>query len=263
MIKFDFLELRIIDLVDILLVAILIYLLYKLLKGTIAVGIFMGLASIYFAWWIVKILHMQMLSTILGQFIGVGVIALIIVFQQEIRKFLLIIGQSNILSSDRMTLINILPWKWKAGRVVALNFEELITACKELSATKTGALIVLAKASELRGFESTGTMLEAQISSKLLLNIFFKNSPLHDGAVIISKNRIRAASCILPISENKNIPDHLGLRHRAGVGMSEQSDALVIVISEQTGKISLAFNGQLSYNISAEKLKEILTQNFF
>jgi diadenylate cyclase len=263
LIRLDFLEIRVIDLVDIFLVALLIYFLYKLLKGTIAFSIFMGLVSIYFIWWAVKILGMQMLSTILGQFIGVGVIALIIVFQQEIRKFLLIIGQSNILTSDHLTFRSVLPWNWRIGRAVALNYEQLLVACDELSKTKTGALIVLAKAVELKGIASTGTTLEAELSSKLLMNIFVKNSPLHDGAVIISRSRIKAASCILPVSDNPNMPGNLGLRHRAGLGMSEQSDALVIIISEQTGKISFAHNGHLMPDIGYDKLKQILEHNFF
>lgn len=263
MIHFDFLEIRILDLLDIFLVALLIYFLYKLLKGTIAFNIFMGIIFIYFLWWLVKFLKMEMLSSILGQFIGVGVIALLIVFQQEIRKFLLLIGQQNIITSTHLSIRNLLPWNWRFGRAVALNYEELMKACKELSQTNTGALIVLAKASELKGFTSTGTVLNADISSRLLISIFYKNSPLHDGAVIIAKNRISAASCILPVSDNPNIPSRLGLRHRAGIGMSEQSDALVIIISEQTGKIALASNGQFITDISSQKLAKILEENFF
>jgi uncharacterized protein (TIGR00159 family) len=263
MIHLDFLEIRILDLVDIFLVALLIYFLYKLLRGTIAFNIFMGIIFIYFLWWLVKFLRMEMLSTILGQFIGVGVLALLIVFQQEIRKFLLVIGQQNILSSNNLTFRNVLPWNWRFGRAVALNNLELVKACKDLSQNSTGALIVLAKASELKGFASTGTNINADITARLLLTIFYKNNPLHDGAVIIAKNRISAASCILPVSDNPNIPSGLGLRHRAGIGMSEQSDALVIIISEQTGKITLAGNGEFSYDISIQKLSKILEENFF
>jgi diadenylate cyclase len=263
MIHFDFLEIRILDLLDIFLVALLIYFLYKLLKGTIAFNIFMGIIFIYFLWWLVKFLKMEMLSSILGQFIGVGVIALLIVFQQEIRKFLLVIGQQNILTSTHLSFRNLLPWNWRFGRAVALNYHELMKACKELSQTNTGALIVLAKASELKGFASTGTVVNADISARLLISIFYKNNPLHDGAVIISKNRISAASCILPVSDNPNIPSGLGLRHRAGIGMSEQSDAMVIIVSEQTGKITLASNGQFFIDISSPKLTKILEENFF
>jgi uncharacterized protein (TIGR00159 family) len=263
MLHFDFLEIRILDLLDIFLVALLIYFLYKLLKGTIAFNIFMGIILIYFLWWLVKFLKMEMLSSILGQFIGVGVIALLIVFQQEIRKFLLVIGQQNILTSTHLSFRNLLPWNWRFGRAVSLNYQELMKACKELSQTNTGALIVLAKASELKGFASTGTIINADISSRLLMSIFYKNSALHDGAVIIAKNRISAASCILPVSDNPGIPSGLGLRHRAGIGMSEQSDALVIIISEQTGKITIASNGEFFTDISAPKLAKILEENFF
>jgi diadenylate cyclase len=260
-IHLDFLVIRLLDVVDILLVALLIYLLYKLLKGTIAANIFIGLLSIYFFWLLVKMLNMKLLDAILGQFIGVGVILVLIVFQQEIRKFLLIIGQRSIFVS-KFKLTNLLPWNWRINPAIGLNYSELIKACSQLSKSKTGALIIISKSSELKGFASTGTIIDGELSVKLLNSIFYKNSPLHDGAVIVVKNKIRAASCILPVSENNTLPDHLGLRHRAALGISEQSDAIAISISEETGKIALAIDGHLESDISMKHLRETLDKNF-
>jgi len=259
-IQIDFLEFRLLDLIDVLLVAVLIYFLYKLLRGTIAANIFIGLLSIYFVWLLVKALNMKLLDTILGQFIGVGVILVLIVFQQEIRKFLLIIGQNNIFVKN-FKASSLLPWNWKFNPAVGINYSELLKACGQLSKTHTGALIVITKSSELRGFAASGTPIDGDLTVKLLTSIFFKNSPLHDGAVIVVKNKIKAASCILPVSESK-LPDPLGLRHRAAVGISEQSDAIAIAISEENGKISIAKNGQLQHDISLKDLRETLEDNF-
>lgn len=263
MLKIDFIELGLLDFIDIILVAFLFYFLYKLLKGTIAFNIFIGLASIYFIWWLVRLLDMELLATLLGQFISVGVILILILFQQEIRKFLLLIGQSNVLVGNRISARNIFPWNWNIKKAIGLNYTEILKACKELSATKTGALIILPRVSELKIFAHSGTTLEADLSAKLLVSIFFKNNPLHDGAVIIVKNKIKSASCVLPLSENPSLPGNLGLRHRAGLGISEQSDALAIIVSEEKGSISVAYNGQLQYNISIDELQEILERNFF
>jgi diadenylate cyclase len=263
MIRIDFLEIGLLDFIDVLLVAVLFYFLYKLLKGTIAFNIFIGLASIYFVWWLVRLLDMKLLAAILGQFISVGVILILILFQQEIRKFLLLIGQSNVLVGNRISARNIFPWNWNLKRAIGLNYSEILKTCKELSSTKTGALIILPRVSELKIFAHSGTVLDAELSAKLLTSIFFKNNPLHDGAVIIVKNKIRSASCVLPLSENPKLPGNLGLRHRAGLGISEQSDALAIIISEEKGSISLAYNGQLTYNISLDELKDILERSFF
>ncbi|MFC2113719.1 diadenylate cyclase CdaA [Bacteroidota bacterium] len=260
-IQIDFLEFRLLDLIDVLLVGILIYFLYKLLRGTIAANIFIGLLSIYFVWLVVKALNMKLLDTILGQFIGVGVVLVLIVFQQEIRKFLLIIGQNNIFVKN-FKAASLLPWNWKFNPAIGINYSELLKACGQLSKSSTGALIVITKSSELRGFASSGTGIDGDLSVKLLTSIFFKNSPLHDGAVIVVKNKIKAASCILPVSEDNKIPDQLGLRHRAAMGISEQSDAIAIAISEESGKISMAINGQLQYDISLKELRETLEVNF-
>lgn len=259
---FDFIKLRLVDVIDIFLVAYLIYILYRLLKGTIAANIFLGLLSIYFLWLLVRALNMNLLGSILGQFLGVGVLLILIVFQQEIRKFLLLIGQRNIFVSMFSKKL-FQPWKWRyTGAAVSLNFNEIVRACNHLSKSKTGALMVITKSTELRGFASTGVMLDSELSSKLIESIFNKNSPLHDGSIIVAKNKIKAASCILPVSENNKIPDHLGLRHRAAIGISEISDAIAIAISEESGSISLAENGQLQHNISLKVLRDFFDKNF-
>jgi len=258
---FGFLDFNFIDILDILLVAVLIYFLYKLVRGTIAFNIFIGLLSVYLVWWIVQALNMNLLSRILGQFIGVGVLALLIVFQQEVRKFLLLIGQKNILLTNQGTFKNILPWKWRFKSSSQMDYSELLNACQDMAKNKTGALIVVIRTVGLRGYASTGIELDAKISDRLLKSIFFKNNPLHDGAVIIDNDRIVAASCILPVSGNLNIPDIYGLRHRAGLGISEVSDAMVIIISEETGKISVASDSKLKEISSLKELKQILEEN--
>lgn len=262
MFKIGFLEITPLDIVDILLVAALIFYLYRLLKGTIAFNILVGFIFIYLVAKVVKTLGMSLLSTILGQFVGVGMIALLIIFQQEIRKFLLILGQTNPLSTSRMTFSNFLPWKWKTNQSLKLNYNEIIEACIELKKTGTGALIVISKSTDLQQYITTGFFIDANIHDRLIQNIFFKNSPMHDGAIIIARNKIKAASCILPVSGNLSLPDHLGLRHRAAVGLSEQSDAIVIVVSEEKGTISIAYQGEILYDITEQTLREILEKSF-
>ena len=259
--RINFLQIRFLDVLDILLVALLIFLLYKLLKGTIAANIFLGLLSVYFLWLAVKAFEMSLLGTILGQFLGVGVILILIVFQQEIRKFLLMIGQRNVFFTSFKSK-NLLPWNWSFNNAPSLNYNEILKACGQLAKSHTGAIIVLTKGSELRGFAQSGVHLDADISSKLLIAIFNKESPLHDGAVIIVKNKIRAASCILPVSENNKIPDNLGLRHRASLGIAEISDAISIAVSEENGKIAVALGGELKYDVNLKELRNVLEQNY-
>ena len=254
-----FIQLRLLDIVDILLVAILIYYLYKLIRGTGALNIFLGIISIYIFWWLVRIFEMELLTEILGQFISVGVLALIVVFQPEIRKFLLILGTRSFLSQKSRRFFGRF-WHFEQNTRLAIN--DIVNACEELSSSKTGALIVLTMENNLDIFQETGEIIDARVSRQLLENIFFKNSPLHDGAVIITQNRIKSARCVLPVSESTHFPAYLGLRHRAAVGVSEQSDALAIVVSEQTGRISWVKNGQLKRNIKPVELKEILVKEF-
>jgi uncharacterized protein (TIGR00159 family) len=200
---------------------------------------------------------MELLSEILGQFIGVGVLALIIVFQQELRRFLLLIGNNQFFSGKKKgKLLSLL--KSSDTDKQQLNITPIIEATKNLSHSKTGALIILDLNSELKYYSTSGEKLNAQVSSAMLESIFFKNSPLHDGGVILENNKIVAARCILPVSENQDFPAHFGLRHRAAAGITEASRSVAIVVSEETGKISTAIQGNINYNISLEELKESL-----
>lgn len=254
--KIGFLEITWIDILDILLVSFLLYQLYKLLKGSIAVKIFLGFLSIYLIYLVVKAAKMELLTAILGQFIGVGVIAALILFQQEIRKFLIIIGKTT--AFNRSFIKGLLWKKSSQPNANAINLNPVIESAKILGGTNTGALIVFAKSSELKFYAESGDLLDALISKRLLIAIFQKNSPLHDGAVIIANNRIKAARCILPVSENTDLPAHLGLRHRAAIGLTEVTDSIVLVVSEETGQISLAINGKIHSNLSKSELKQKL-----
>ncbi|GAL84140.1 hypothetical protein MYP_1368 [Sporocytophaga myxococcoides] len=256
MYKIGFLEISWIDILDILLVSFLLYQLYKLLKGSIAVKIFLGFLSIYLIYLVVKAAKMELLTAILGQFIGVGVIAALILFQQEIRKFLIIIGKTT--AFNRSFLKGLLWKKNSQPNADGLNLNPVIESAKILGGTNTGALIVFAKSSELKFYAESGDLMDALISKRLLIAIFQKNSPLHDGAVIIANNRIKAARCILPVSENTDLPAHLGLRHRAAIGLTEVTDSIVLIVSEETGQISLAINGKIHTNLSKSELKQKL-----
>lgn len=248
-----FITLRFLDVVDIILVAFLMYQFYMLIRGTVAMNIFVAIFSFYLLWLIVKALNMQLLGNILGQFIGVGIIALIIVFQQEIRRFLLLIGTRYM--SRKFSIENLFSYNLNVSPRV--DVKAIVTACDNMSKTKTGALIVIARVSTLQLFAETGVIINANTTSSLIENIFFKNSPLHDGAIIIINDKIYAARCILPVTENPNFPTAYGMRHRAAVGMTENNDSLVIVVSEETGDISIAEYGRLQENIT---LKELATR---
>lgn len=248
----DFLNFDWIDVLDIFLVAVLLYQLYRLVQGTVAMNIFVGILAIYFLWKIVQALKMDMLSEVLGQFINVGIIALLIVFQPELRRFLLFIGTPEIL--DRFTFGR--RFFRSKKKIHSSDLNAIIRACKEMSDTRTGALIVLATGSDLNFYAKTGEQLDAKITSKTLESIFYKNSPLHDGAVIVSGGRIRAARCVLPITEREDFPEHLGMRHRAAAGITENSDAIAIIVSEQTGEISFAKDGWIENALSTERLRQ-------
>jgi len=253
-----FLEIRLIDIIDIVLVAYLMYKLYKLIKGTVALNIFMGIFAFIVFWLMIKTLNMQLTSTILDTFVNVGVIALIVVFQQEIRRFLMMIGNRyNI--SNRFSFEKI--FESKSPGMMSFYVSPLIRACEDFSKSRTGALIVITKQSELVDFVQTGELINAVISKQLLKSIFFNNSPLHDGAVIISQSKIKAAGCILPVSQNMDLPKHLGLRHRAAMGITESTDAISIVVSEETGRISFFRNGKGQYNLTSDELEKRLTED--
>lgn len=247
-------NLDILDLLDILLVSFLIFQIYKLVKGTVAIRIVLGVAAIYMFWKLVEFLKMELLSEILGQFIGVGVLALIIVFQQEIRKFLLLVGNKSF--SSKKEILKRFQTTESSKRHV--TDELILEAIKNLSETKTGAILVFKGRTDLSFIESSGIRLNADISSELVVSLFFKNSPLHDGATIIDYQRITHSSCVLPVSERRDIPKTLGLRHRAALGLSESTDALVIVISEETGDISYCSEGNIYLGISEAECRSII-----
>jgi uncharacterized protein (TIGR00159 family) len=249
--KIGFLDVSWVDLVDITLVAILLYQIYKLIRGSIAVKIFLGILSLYLIYLIVRAAQMELLTTILGQFMGVGVLAMIILFQPEIRKFLLLIGRSADLNRDNIfkSITN-----WRNEHHDDFDIHELIEGLKTLKASRTGALIVFSRDIELKFYAETGDELDAKVNKKILLSIFNKHSPLHDGAIIIYKGRIKAARCVLPVSENDDLPSYFGMRHRSAMGMSEVTDTLVLAISEETGRLILARNGKY---LRSMKLKQV------
>lgn len=254
-----FISIRILDIFDILLTALLFYQVYRLIKGTIAINIFFGIFAVYLVWLLVRALDMQLLGSILGQFIGVGVIALIIVFQQEIRRFLILIGTRYI--SNRTFSIEKL-FTSVSGSRPKIRINSLIKAFKNMSEKKTGALIVIARKSELETYSQTGDTLDANTSSRLLESIFCRESPLHDGAVIVIGDRVHAARCVLPVSENTYISPEFGMRHRAALGMSEQTDAAIVVISEETGRISVADGGHLMTYLTLREVSDFLEREF-
>lgn len=254
----DFIQLTIIDLFDIIAIAVIMYYVYKITRGTQAPSILSGVIVIYILWIVVRALNMEMLSAILGHIIGVGVVALIVVFQPEIRRFLQMVGKKS--KERRSTFLNRL-FDFKENKEGELDYiPTLVTAAVEMSNNKTGALIVIQEAMELGLIAESGIVVDATISSSLLQNIFFKNSPLHDGAVLIKDSRIWAAKCILPTTES-DVPVSFGMRHRAALGMSEETDAVVLVVSEETGAISLASGGQIKCGVSPANLeKELLAR---
>jgi len=255
--KIGFLEISIVNMVDIGLVAALLYQVYKLLRGSVAIKIFLGFLSIYLIYLLVRALRMELLSSILGQFMGVGVIAAIIIFAPEIRKFLLIIGRSSFLSRDNIWRDLLFFWRKKEGRT--FNVSPIIDASKTLAGSNTGALIVLSKSTELKFYAESGDILDAELSKRLLISIFNKYSPLHDGAVIIHNGKIKAARCILPVTE-REVPAQFGLRHRAAIGMSEATDAIVLVVSEETGQLSMTKNGKILHNMSFQEIRDTINE---
>ena len=205
-------------------------------------------------------LNMNVLSNILGNFISVGFFALIVVFQQEIRKFLLLLGSTNYTS--RKSLVRYFNFlNQEEDQIVQLDLTLFVNACENMAKDKTGAIIVLERSNNLDFVKSTGDETSITLSPQILESIFYKNSPLHDGAIIIKGNRITATRIVLPVSESSSIPSRFGLRHRAGLGISEKTDALVIVVSEQRGEIVYIKNGQFKKFDSSEKLKRSLTED--
>lgn len=249
-----FLEISLVNVIDITLVSILLYQVYKLMKGSVAIKIFLGFLSIYLIYLVVSAARMELLTMILGQFMGVGVIAAIILFAPEIRKFLMLIGRSSIFSNDNV-LQELLFWRKKEPQ--AFNITPIMEATKSLAGTSTGALIVISRNSELKFYAESGDLIDAVVSKRLLISIFNKYSPLHDGAVIIFNGKIKAARCILPVTE-RDVPAQFGLRHRAAIGMSESTDTLILIVSEETGQVSLSKNGKILHNLSMQEVRELV-----
>lgn len=244
-----------IDFIDIILVAAIMFWIYRATRGTNAPYIISGIIMIYLMWVVVRTLNMELLSNILGQFVSVGVIALIIVFQPEIRRFLQMIGM-------RQKRFNFIARIFNRNDNTSVTIiAPIVQACREMSAHKTGALIVIGRQSDLRLITEGGIAIDAKISTPLLENIFFKNAPLHDGAVVIEGDRIVAAKCILPVTQS-DVPKSYGTRHRAAIGMSEISDAIILVVSEETGGISIAHGGTIHRDIAPDQLANLLQRHF-
>jgi uncharacterized protein (TIGR00159 family) len=248
--KFD-----VIDIVDIVLVAVLLYYFYKLVKGTVAINIFVGIVIIYLIFLLTEALKMPLLTKILGGFINLGLIALIVVFQQEIRKFLLMIGSAKL--GNRQKIFKQLKFM-KTEAVPEVYTDEIVAACVKMGSTKTGALIVLERNNNLDFLTITGDEMNIKVTQPIIESIFFKNSPLHDGAVIISENTIKATRVILPVNNEKKIPKRFGLRHRAAIGITEKTDAVALVVSEETGQLSYVKDGEFIIFNNASELTEMI-----
>ncbi len=250
----DFLDFSFLHILDIVLVAVLLYYIYKLLKGTVAINIFIGIALVVLIWKITQALQMEMLSGLLGTLISLGAIALLIVFQPEVRKFLLMLGSTNI--TNKKTFLKQIKFL-KSEIHTEMDVETIVKTCEALALTKTGALIVLERTHNLDFVKSEGDKMNAEINQPILESIFYKNSPLHDGAIIIKDNFVVGARIVLPLSQ-KNLPSRFGLRHRAAVGITEKTDALSLVVSEQTGDISYIKDGEfILYKNSSELIETI------
>ncbi|MGI6074247.1 MAG: diadenylate cyclase CdaA [Fermentimonas sp.] len=242
------------DLIDIILVALLLLYLFRLVKISGLRPLFIGILVFLVIWILVsRVFNMVLLGSILNQFVGVGLFLLVILFQDEIRRFLMSLG-----SKKGWKFITKLIFPTEKQNKDKSFVTSIVIACMNMSKTNTGALIAIQGDMHMGLYEQTGEIINANVSSRLIENIFFKNSPLHDGAMIIVGDKIKAAGCILPVSQNPNIPAHLGLRHRAGLGISQESDAKVIIVSEERGKISFAYEGRLKVNISPEDLQSLL-----
>lgn len=242
------------DIIDIVLVAAGMFQLYYLVKKSGSTTIFKGIVSFLIIWILVsKVFEMRLLGSILDTFMSLGVLVIIILFQDEIRRFLISLGSNKTFK----VLANFFGAN-NSKKKSEINFTPIVLACMNMARYKVGALIVIEQDINLRFIEETGEIINADISTRLIENIFFKNSPLHDGAMIISHDKIKAAGCILPVSQRQDIPKQFGLRHRAAIGITEETDAKVVVVSEERGKISYIENGQIQANITAEKLQELL-----
>ncbi|HKL66859.1 MAG TPA: diadenylate cyclase CdaA [Bacteroidales bacterium] len=249
----------ILDIIDIVLVAFILYQLYRLIRGSAAITIFMGIFVVYLFWKVVELLQMELISSIMTAVFGGGVIILIIVFQQEIRRFLLMLG-SRYMGSGSFSIERFFSRGSVASRQKQTDIEQIIRGVEWLVESKNGALIVIARRSTLEMYAEGGEIINSRISAELLKTIFVKDSPLHDGAVLIESGKIYAARCPLPATDNPNLPPRFGMRHRAAIGISELTDCIVIVVSEERGKISVAQMGDVEENVKPNNLRKRLSE---
>lgn len=249
-----------INLIDVLLVFVLTLQLYRLLKGSLAFNMMIGLIIIFLFWKTVSYLNMPILEGLLNQFVKVGFIAILIVFQQEIRKFLLLIGKGSL--GDKHTFVRFLPWNWKIEKGFHTPFEDIVEACEILAQSNAGALMVFPKTSEMKFIGASGEVLDSLITKRLLLSIFNKTSPLHDGAVIIANGRIKAANAVLPVSENPDAHAIYGLRHLSAIGITEQTDAIALIVSEEKGTIAIAKGGKILDNMTKIEIIDFMNGEF-
>lgn len=256
--EIGFLPISLWDVLDVAIVGYLIYRIYLLLRGSIAFNIFIGIVIIYLLWWLVGLLKMDMLSMLLSQFVNVGIIIIIIIFQPEVRRFLLMLGNTTL---GRRTEV---MFRWFTRNldkkfVNEATVSEIKQAILRMSKSKIGALIVFSNSSDVEAIAQSGVQLDAKISKSLLISIFQKESPLHDGAVLVGKGKIIAASCILPLSDSAELPKRTGLRHRAALGISERSNASALIVSEETGAVSFAAGGKIEFSIDEARLSDLLS----
>lgn len=261
MFDIGFLPITIWDFLDIFIVGYLIFRIYQLLKGSVAFNIFVGMILLYMVWWLVGTLKMDMLSTILTQLVNQGIIIIIIIFQPEVRRFLLLLGNTT-LKGQSGFFTKMLDKDPQNREQKQINIEALKGALLKLSKKKLGALIVLADKLNVATYAHSGTILDAELNQQLLESLFQKLSPLHDGAVLISEDRIEAAGCILPLSESTKLPKSAGFRHRAGVGVTEQTSMTSFIVSEETGNISFAKDGKLSRKLTEARLTDLLMEHY-
>ena len=243
----DFLHFSWVDILDILMVALIIYLVFRWIRGSTAINIFIAIILVVMVRTIAEALGMKMISSLLGTMIDMGAVALIVIFQPEVRRFLGTLGRKAGTTLEQQSFLQkLFPALHSGRRVDTRAAQEIAEACREMSAQRTGALILIQRKNSLEDIISTGDVVDAEIGRRLIMNIFFENSPLHDGAMVIGGNRIIAARCTLPITERTDLPAHYGMRHKAAIGIAEQCDADVIVVSEETGGISFVRGGQIS-----------------
>lgn len=255
----NFIDFKITDVIDIVLVAVLLYYIYKLVRGTVAINIFIGIVIVWALWKLTELLNMKMISSMVGGFMNIGLIALIVVFQQEIRKFLLMVGSTNF--SNKRNFIRHFKFLKRDEQNTVINVAAILGACEKMGSTKTGALLIIERNNALDFVKSTGDKMNIEVAQPIIESIFYKNSPLHDGAAIIENNFIVATRVILPVSNERNIPLRFGLRHRAAVGITEKTDALALVVSEETGLISYIKNGEFVFFKDLAELEDLIKED--